>query len=282
MTTGSYRPHIDLAAILAVQNPKIDLRLDEYERSTRSFTNLVANYTKKTTASIIEKTNAYNAEKARLSEKTQATKAEINQCKESEIELVEGGRKRCRFMVPGLTSLVLRQEQEERKEMESAVNALKRRLASIKEKCASVDAEIEQYRSMVSTLERGKDRRLHVKIHRFTRLQEKEREENLLHSRAQEVNHKLRACEDMLHGVIEGIADDQILVRFTHIDPSDLDREFSLVIDVSSKTYKGTERRTGHYAATHVPSQSQQAHHSYQPCLSWSTNSIERGTSINF
>ena len=43
----------------------------------------------------------------------------------------------------------------------------------------------------------------------------------------------------MLHGVIEGIAEDQILVRFTHIDPSDLDREFSLVIDVSNKTYKG-------------------------------------------
>ena len=40
--------------------------------------------------------------------------------------------------------------------METAVNALKRRLASIKEKCASVDTEIEQYRSMVATLERGK------------------------------------------------------------------------------------------------------------------------------
>lgn len=81
-----------------------------------------------------------------------------------------------------------------------------------------------------------------VTIHRFTRLQEKEREENLLRSRAQEVHHKLRACEETLHGVIEGIADDQILVRFTHIDPSDLDREFSLVIDVSNKIYKGMGR----------------------------------------
>ncbi|KAF9648531.1 hypothetical protein BDM02DRAFT_2240921 [Thelephora ganbajun] len=205
MTAASYRPRIDLAAILAAQNPQIDLRLDEYERSTRSFMNLVANYTKKTTTGVSGKTDAYNAEKVRLGEKTQTTKAEINQCKEAEIELVE----------------VLQQEQEERKEMESAVNALKRRLASIREKCASVDAEIEQYRSMVVTLER-----------------EKEREENLLRSRAQEVNYKLRACEEILHGVIEGIADDQILVRFTHIDPSDLDREFSLVIDVSSKTYK--------------------------------------------
>jgi hypothetical protein len=53
--------------------------------------NLVANYTKKTTSSVVEKTNAYNAEKTRLAEKMQATKAEINQCKEAEIELVEGG-----------------------------------------------------------------------------------------------------------------------------------------------------------------------------------------------
>jgi kinetochore protein Spc25 len=90
MTTASYRPQIDLTVILAAQNPQIDLRLDEYERSTRSFMNLVANYTKKTTASVAEKTDAYNAEKTRLTDKIQNTKTEINQCKEAEIELVEG------------------------------------------------------------------------------------------------------------------------------------------------------------------------------------------------
>jgi len=93
-----------------------------------------------------------------------------------------------------------------------------------------------------------------VTIHRFTKLQEKEREENLLHSRAQEVHYKLRACEEMLHGVIEGIAEDQILVRFTHIDPSDLDREFSLVIDVSNKIYKGMFVGDSAYTATDASS----------------------------
>ena len=92
MTTASYRPNIDLTTILAAQHPKIDLRLDEYERSTRSFMKVVSNYSKKTTASVVEKTEAYNAEKSRLSERIQATNVEINQCKEAEIELVEGGR----------------------------------------------------------------------------------------------------------------------------------------------------------------------------------------------
>lgn len=80
---------------------------------------------------------------------------------------------------------------------------------------------------------------MHALRQGLTRLQEKEREENILRGRAQEVNHKLRACEELLHGVIEGIDDDLILIRFTHIDPSDPDREFSLVLDVSNRTHKG-------------------------------------------
>ena len=119
-----------------------------------------------------------------------------------------------------------------------------------------------------------------ITVYRFTRRQEKEREENLLRSRAQEVNYKLQACEEMLHGVIEGIADDQILVRFTHIDPSDLDREFSIVIDVSNKTYKGVDvlqtTRTGQL--THP--QFQPVHHSYRLSPSWLTSLTGRETSI--
>lgn len=90
MTTASYVARIDLAAILAAQNPQIDLKLGEFNRSVRPFTNLVANYTKTRTAAAVENANAYNTEKSRLAEKIQTTKTEINRCKEAEIELVEG------------------------------------------------------------------------------------------------------------------------------------------------------------------------------------------------
>lgn len=92
MTTASYTPRTDLAIVLAAQNPVVDLRSDEFERSMRASNNLVANYSKRKTTSVVEKKNAYSAEKSRLSEKIQATKAEINQCKEAEIELMEGRR----------------------------------------------------------------------------------------------------------------------------------------------------------------------------------------------
>lgn len=91
MTTASYIPHIDIADILAAQNPHIDLRVDEYERSKRSMVNLATNYAKRNAASVLENKNSYTTEKSRLAEKIQTTKIEINQCKEAEIQLMEGG-----------------------------------------------------------------------------------------------------------------------------------------------------------------------------------------------
>jgi kinetochore protein Spc25, fungi type len=37
------------------------------------------------------------------------------------------------------------------------------------------------------------------------------------------------------------VVEDVLLVRFTHLDPSDESRDFSIVIDVSDPVYKGTE-----------------------------------------
>lgn len=68
---------------------------------------------------------------------------------------------------------------------------------------------------------------------------EKERESALLDSHALQVTQNLWACEQTLHGVIEGIAKDKILVRFLQLDKADPSREFSFVIDVSSRLYKG-------------------------------------------
>ena len=50
---------------------------------------------------------------------------------------------------------VLDKEQEEKKESEASVAAFRRQLAAIKEKCASLDAEIELHRRNVTNLMRG-------------------------------------------------------------------------------------------------------------------------------
>ena len=52
--------------------------------------------------------------------------------------------------------IVLDKEQEEKKESEASVATFRRQLASVKEKCASLDVEIEQHRVIATNLMRGK------------------------------------------------------------------------------------------------------------------------------
>ena len=50
---------------------------------------------------------------------------------------------------------MLDKEQEEKKESEVSVATFRRQLASVKEKCASLDVEIEQHRIITANLMRG-------------------------------------------------------------------------------------------------------------------------------
>lgn len=50
---------------------------------------------------------------------------------------------------------------------------------------------------------------------------------------------ELIACQTGLRCIVEGVGKDQLLIRFSHIDPSDSRREASFVLDVSARSYKG-------------------------------------------
>ncbi|KAI0075903.1 hypothetical protein K474DRAFT_1663663 [Panus rudis PR-1116 ss-1] len=196
---------LDLGSILSQQNPHIDLRLEAYETSTRNFLTAVSNYTQRAVTEITNRKNNYATNKKKIAEKTKQIENETNACKVKEIELMA----------------VLEKEQEERKEAEASVSAFRRQLASIKEKCASLDAEIEQHRAILQNLQR-----------------ERERERSLLNKHAARTSPELAECARRTQCAIEGIDKDKILIRFTHVDKTDLNREFSFVLDVSSRDYK--------------------------------------------
>lgn len=131
----------------------------------------------------------------------------------------------------------LEKEREERKEAELSVGAFERQLASIKEQCALLDVEIEQRRAVVNNLRRGASASPSDNDCPDVPT-ERERERSLLNAHASRTSPELTECEFRLRSVIEGIDKDKILVRFTHVDPADAQREFSVVIDVSGDTYK--------------------------------------------
>ncbi|GLB36688.1 putative chromosome segregation protein Spc25 [Lyophyllum shimeji] len=198
-------PQIDLAATLAAPNPQIDLRLAVYEESTRSFLKAVSNYKNRAIASISERRTAQAAEKKRVLEKTQAVEAETNQCKLREIDLVAD----------------LEREKEERKDAELSVGAFKRQLATLREKCQSIEAEIEQYRAITANLRR-----------------ERAAEKDTLRTHAARVSPELAVTERLLGCIVEGTEPERLLLRFAHIDPAAPDRECSLVLDIGGQAYK--------------------------------------------
>ena len=148
-------PQIDLTAVLAEQNPQIDLRLEVYENSTRNFLKAVANYKNRAIATISDRRANQAAEKKKVIEKTQVVEAETNQCKLSEIELVA----RVWSFIPPRSRLTatpdLEKEKQERKDAELSVAGFKRQFASLREKCTSIEAEIAQYRAITENLRRG-------------------------------------------------------------------------------------------------------------------------------
>lgn len=129
--------------------------------------------------------------------------------------------------------------------------AFERQLASIKEQCALLDVEIEQRRAVVMNLRRGMP--IHFLDLRFVHsVTERERERSLLNTHASRTSPELKECEFRLQSSIEGVDNDKILIRFTHIDPSEPLREFSIVLDVSGDLYKGEGLIISLYAAIHL------------------------------
>ncbi|KAK0481354.1 chromosome segregation protein Spc25-domain-containing protein [Armillaria novae-zelandiae] len=206
MASGFRIPQIDLGAVLQVDHPVIDLRLESYENETRNFLQNLAKFKDVVITQETEERAAFVAETKRLVEKTKEMEAETNQCKVREIELLAD----------------LAREAQERKDAEYSVATFRRQLASLKEKCAAFDGELEEYRAITANLER-----------------ERENERSTLQAHASSVQPDYQAVERILGLAIEGIdKEQQLLVRFKQIDLHDLDKEFGFVLDVSGPGYK--------------------------------------------
>ncbi|TRM65618.1 chromosome segregation protein Spc25-domain-containing protein [Schizophyllum amplum] len=202
-------PRIDLAALVAEDNPQIDLKVDAFDKANRDFLKALGEYKIRYMTAMAEKREQAEAEKKRLAERTRAAEAETNQCKLKEIELLAE----------------LEREQEEKRKAEMAITSVKRQVETLRKKAAEDETEVENVRAMAENLQR-----------------EKEKERTVLEARAASVLPYLEACQQTLACIIEGldgsIDGEPILVRFWEIQPSDPGREFTFILDVTSTPYR--------------------------------------------
>jgi kinetochore protein Spc25, fungi type len=83
-------PQIDLATLLAQDNPSIDLKVQNYETSTRNFLKAVTDYKNRAITTISERRTTQETEKKRIAEKTRNVEFETEACKVKEIQLMAG------------------------------------------------------------------------------------------------------------------------------------------------------------------------------------------------
>lgn len=81
-------PQIDLGALLAQQHPTIDLRVHNYDNSTRNFLKALTSYKNRALTTISDRRKHQAAEKKKTLERTHAVETETKQCKLKEIDLV--------------------------------------------------------------------------------------------------------------------------------------------------------------------------------------------------
>ncbi|KAJ3861121.1 chromosome segregation protein Spc25-domain-containing protein [Lentinula novae-zelandiae] len=197
--------HFDLKSVLSDPNPHIDLDIPVYEETLQNFLKAVNNYKNKSIIAITDKRTKDAAEKKKLHDRAQKIEADISKCKVQEIELMA----------------TLEREQAERKDAEIAVTAFKRQITSLRERSATMQTQIDEYRALIVSLKTDKDK-----------------ERSTLNTHASRVAPELHAYETLLACSIEGMEKEQLLISFRGVDISGPDREFSFILDVSCHDYK--------------------------------------------
>ena len=124
-------------------------------------------------------------------------------------------------------------------DLQSSVNHLHTTLTRVREQSATLEGELNSVRKEVKT-----------------KRTEKERQGKALDEMRNRDGDELRRLEEMVGWKIEGVkggssrgrgthmsdnqrTDNILLMRFTLIDPSDPDREFAIVMDVTNQEYTG-------------------------------------------
>ncbi|CAE6459438.1 unnamed protein product [Rhizoctonia solani] len=211
-TKGNTRPALvtDLRKLLTQPNPTIPLYFDSTLEKMTVFKNAVNAYVTSGQAEIARRQEKHKSVLRRENDKVVKMNAEIEQFRVDEMNLMK----------------TLKREQEEKTEAEAKLAEYNAQLKDVEENRAAVDVELEDLRSRTDKLKLEKSQDL-AKLEHQVALNEPE----------------AQSLSDLLKWTVEGVQRDVLRIKFTHIDESDWAREFSFVVDLSERTYKGVFKR---------------------------------------
>ncbi|KAG8923977.1 kinetochore-associated Ndc80 complex subunit spc25 [Tulasnella sp. 418] len=201
-----YQP-FQLANVLQSNTPTLETGYDQCAMGQGAFMIALQNYVAKAKDEIKARKDTFNKRIQEDEERKKEIEKEVEECAVKEVKMIEQVQK----------------EKVETAELEADVASLQKQESKIKELCARKDEEIEELKRKI-----------------FVTRGALNRDKEVLNSYAKRTAREGRSLQELLGWTIEGVQKDMLLFRFTRIDPSDSEREFSLVLDVSQRDYRVT------------------------------------------
>nr|ODN89080.1 hypothetical protein L203_02491 [Cryptococcus depauperatus CBS 7841] len=185
--------------------PTLDLRWEPFQKHIEGFLNAIDAYTQAARTEIIARASDHMANIRELKADQEEMERRIQAEREREGEMLAN----------------LEQERHTIADLDASLSHLRASLDKTKEQSTNLEAELQAVKREV-TLERT----------------EKERQRNVLNQMRDRDTFELQQLEEALGWRVEGINQDQLLMRFTLVDPEEPAREFSIILDVSKHDYR--------------------------------------------
>ncbi|EIW67257.1 hypothetical protein TREMEDRAFT_64507 [Tremella mesenterica DSM 1558] len=211
MATSYLAPHrpVSLRSLFDVSaskggTPTIDLEWGPFHAHVEAFLNAIDAYTIRAKTEIANRASDHATSVRDLHAEKDECERRITLEREREVEMLAA----------------IENERLTLADLTSSLSHIQKTLAKVKEQSASLETELTSLTREVNITKA-----------------EKERQAKVLDEMRGRDGDELRALEEALGWKVEGVKQDLLLMKFTLLDPSDPDREFSLVVDVSKPEY---------------------------------------------
>ncbi|KAG8944797.1 hypothetical protein FRC04_001535 [Tulasnella sp. 424] len=185
----------------------LDTRYSECIAVQGTFMMALQNHIAKAKEEIKARKETHTKRQQEDEERKKEMEREIEECAAKEVKMIEQ----------------VKRERAEVAELEAHVLSLEKQQANTTENFHRKEEEIEELKKDI-----------------FRRKGVLSRDKEVLETHARRTAREAKELQDALGWTIEGVQKDMLLFRFTHIDPAEPEKEFNIVLDVSSRTYRVT------------------------------------------
>ncbi|KAG9001106.1 kinetochore-associated Ndc80 complex subunit spc25 [Tulasnella sp. JGI-2019a] len=206
MERHGYKP-VRLEELLKGANPTIDTHYNQCGLMLKEFTNAIQSHVAKAKEEIKSRKDSHMKKMVEAEETMKETEKEIHELGLKEAKMIE----------------LVKHERAEILELEGHVASLEKQKANTEEEIARREDDIQEVKKKI-----------------ISRKGVLSRDKEILYMYAKMTAREAQGLQSALGWIVEGVQQDLLLFRFTRIDPEEPEKEFTIVLDISTRSYRVT------------------------------------------